>query len=505
MVLQSRTVVCYENRLLADWFFRKYQELDIAEIRQPNAEETLKRAFVGVCSKERAKKRYLPGKNTAAYALLITLLRAHRAGQEFMKKQELIDASEKSGLSRKPIIPPKNSIWNGSRSGRDFYCGWSTMNNLVSKGLVIKASNPAKYMLTEEGKITAQECIDKSGLVREDAQEPCSESEEDIRGESNPRECQDGSLSEGENRPEFTAGIQDTIRPYQNQSQGHRFKASYQSVCSQDSSAYPISSRTLRQDETAALASSWPSGIANLTATGSQDRGLSSVSSTDSQNDLAIPPLNIGEKFSDVYDVVCILDRREQFRRGSAGSHLQKFAERLETQFEIKVETRQVPVGDAIWIARHKQTSEEMFSTEIADGFHVLRTTDTNDTMKQYGHLTLAIKSRYQAEVGKRENQTGASCRTYPNFVEHCKDLDRDRVTDIFCLQLMQINHVTEDIALSIQDQYPTIYSLVQAYTKLEGNVGAQEKLLQGIPIRGSSRTITPVLSKNVYKLIWAS
>ncbi|KAG6549681.1 hypothetical protein Mapa_008660 [Marchantia paleacea] len=643
MPLQSRTVVCYENRLLADWFFRKYQELDIAEIRQPNAEETLKRAFVGVCEypsyiknlhdakkvkgigpwllkkmneeffqqesncesptkadapvergqKGRAKKRYLPGKNTAAYALLITLLRAHRAGQEFMRKQELIDASEKSGLSRKPIIPPKNSLWNGSRSGRDFYCGWSTMNNLVLKGLVIKASNPAKYMLTEEGKITAHECIEKSGLVREDGQEPCSESEEDIRGESDARECRDGSLSEGENRPDFTAGIQDNVRPYQNQSQGHRLKASYQSVCPQDSSVYPVPSRSLRQDEAAGLASSWPSEIANLTATGitsasmdttargvvdksvshsfrqsllnaPQDRGLSSVSSTDSHNDLAMPPLKIGEKFSDVYDVICILDRREQFRRGSAGSHLQKFAERLETQFEIKVETRQVPVGDAIWIARHKQTSEEyvldfvierkavddlwmsirdsryknqklrllksglkrliylvegdvnmidstgscktaMFSTEIADGFHVLRTTDTNDTMKQYGHLTLAIKSRYQAEVGKRGNQCGASCKTYPNFVEHCKDLDRDRVTDIFCLQLMQINHVTEDIALSIQDRYPTIYSLVQAYTNLEGNVGAQEKLLQGLPIRGSLKTITHVLSKNVYKLIWAS
>ncbi|KAL2635846.1 hypothetical protein R1flu_007325 [Riccia fluitans] len=632
MPLQSRSVVCCENRFLADWFFQKQLELDVAEKCNPGLEETLKKAFVKVCDhpthiknlhdakqvkgigtwllkklkdeffqdesptavdaqntaynlaidvqngpsrsqgkKGRGKKRYLPGKNTAGYALLITLFRAHRDGKEFMKKQELIDAAELTGLSRTPIMPVKPSIWSGPRSGNGFYSGWNGMNTLIRKALVIKCSNPAKYMLTDEGKITAQECIEKSGLADPSGDDQGSGSDVDSGEAPDGGECHEESPSDVEDEPGFGASIRETTRNKQNQgtsrappppsapsrSNKHDEAVVRNRPCVNMSTVQAATTTMVISDRVTA-----PQCFRQPSINASQERNSSVIGSTELNNDLAVPPLRIGEKFCDIYDVVCILDRREQFRRGAAGSQLQKFAERLETQYKLEVETRQIPVGDAIWIARHKQTLEEyvldfvierkavddlwssikdhryknqklrllksglkrliylvegdvnmidstgscktaIFSTEIADGFHVLRTTDTTDTLKQYGNLTFAIKNRYQMEVGKRGDQRNP-CKTYTEFLEHCKDLDRDRVTDIFCLQLMQINNITEDIALSIQDRYPTIFSLVQAYRNLEGDVGAQEKLLLGIPIQGSSRSITALLSKNVYKLVWA-
>ncbi|KAK9950741.1 hypothetical protein M0R45_006213 [Rubus argutus] len=99
------------------------------------------------CKRTKGSKRYVPQKNSVAYALLITLYRGTKNGNEFMSKQELIDAAEASGLSRVPIMPEKGkgkptTLGNSSRECR-----------------------PAKYMLTEEGQEAACECLMRPGLA----------------------------------------------------------------------------------------------------------------------------------------------------------------------------------------------------------------------------------------------------------------------------------------------------------------------------------------------------
>lgn len=84
--------------------------------------------FVHLGKKKKGTKRYVPQKNSVAYTLLITLyrysaqiviffieflfkfmhnvrfiIRGTTNGNEYMRKQELIDAAEASGLSRVPI------------------------------------------------------------------------------------------------------------------------------------------------------------------------------------------------------------------------------------------------------------------------------------------------------------------------------------------------------------------------------------------------------------------
>ncbi|XP_058225906.1 crossover junction endonuclease MUS81 isoform X2 [Rhododendron vialii] len=207
-------VVCGENQQLVEFMWKKRQEMaerprGISE----NIERTLQKACANVCSsktpiktlkdfsqikgvgkwilrlmqeffgtesgsseqeestnkgkKSKGTKRYVPQKNSVPYALLITLYRGTATGSDFMRKPELIDAAEASGLSRVPIRPElgKGKPGQFGSSPREWYSGWSSMKTLVTKGLVAKSSNPAKYMLTEEGREAAQECLSRSGLV----------------------------------------------------------------------------------------------------------------------------------------------------------------------------------------------------------------------------------------------------------------------------------------------------------------------------------------------------
>lgn len=48
-----------------------------------------------------------------------------------------------------------------------------------------------------------------------------------------------------------------------------------------------------------------------------QRNGNVEIGTVDPDFELAVPPLQAGEKFADVYEVICILDNREKFRTGS--------------------------------------------------------------------------------------------------------------------------------------------------------------------------------------------
>ena len=69
-----------------------------------------------------------------------------------------------------------------------------------------------------------------------------------------------------------------------------------------------------------------------------------------------LPPLASGERFGDVYDVVLLVDAREQFHRAGAGGRAQALSQHLEAlrRQGVAVEERTVPVGDAVWVARSR-------------------------------------------------------------------------------------------------------------------------------------------------------
>ncbi|KAL6563562.1 Crossover junction endonuclease mus81 [Orobanche gracilis] len=334
-------------------------------------------------NKNKGAKRYMPQKNSVAYALLVTLFRGTEKGNEFMHKKELIDAAETSGLSRVPIAPEKakGKAGNFGSSPRDWYSGWSCMKTLITRGLVVKSSCPAKYMLTEEGKEVAQECLSRSGIIDSNKSsyglEGCPNS---VQGDTmlvdmQNLECVIGvsvekavSISSktpkrsvevlpehidkfvrmGFSRAQIIRAFTDVMETSQKKEISSLWPAVLCRIREDEIYGSTSLNRSVRNDSSAAPSSYQhkdgqaclyadeniqPHAIAassnkkstlprdfgwssrTLTACSSTDYAVNKLSgeSESKSNTLPLPPLAFGEKFGDVYEVILILDNREQF------------------------------------------------------------------------------------------------------------------------------------------------------------------------------------------------
>ncbi|CAN6703742.1 unnamed protein product [Malus baccata var. baccata] len=468
--------------------------------------------------RSKGSRRYVPQKNSVAYALLITLYRGLENGNEFMRKQELIDAAEASGLSRVPIMPEMGKGKPGgpgrfAGSGREWYSGWSCMKTLVTKGLVTKSSCPAKYMLTEEGQEAARECLTRSGMAGPVRKTANAKGLSVLDVDTTSHQELDHSDS-GEEVILLSTNVT-------------RKKNSLDIPEEYIGQSYPVPKSTLDGFEA-------------------------------SRNVFSLPPLSFGERFEDAYEVILVLDDREQF--ATRGSRPGRIIENVRTQFKIKIEVRRLPVGDGIWIARHKHLHSEYvldfiverkkvddlrcsirdnryrdqklrllrcglkkliylvegdpncseaaesiktacFTTEILEGFDVQRTSGLADTLKKYVHLTQAITQYYKSEYLEEQSINAGVCPSFDEFIKRCQDLDKMTVSDIFAIQLMQVPQVTEEVAIAVLDLYPTLLSLARAYSRLEGDVDAQEKMLKtqsnNVVNAGRERTIALVFYKS--------
>ncbi|KAG4164405.1 hypothetical protein ERO13_A13G013200v2 [Gossypium hirsutum] len=539
----------------------------------------------GTCKKNKGNRRYLPQKNSVAYALLITLYRETADGNEFMHKQDLIDAAEASGLSRAPIAPEKGKgkpSQFGS-SPRDWYSGWSCMSILIKKGLVVKSSCPAKYMLTPEGKEAARECLMKSKM--EDPLENLVDVERLSQPDTQDAFVQDlchsdSDIEEINERAAFKRKTSIDI-PLDCLERCTRMGYSKEQVLSafaevsetsknkEISSLWPAVLCRLREDQVYGqeahngVQSSWMQSSKNggdmpnlCTMRACSSSRPSSDSLKADMNVLSVPPLSFGEKFEDTYEVILILDDREQFT--SQGARSKKMLEKICSEFKIKIDVRRLPIGDGIWIARHKHLSSEYvldfiverkkvadlrssirdnrykdqklrllrsglkkliflvegdpntseaaesiktacFTTEILEGFDVQRTSGLLDTLRKYAYLTRAIAQYYKLHLPEDHSKLSGVCPPFNEFIKRCQELDKMTVSDVFSIQLMQVPQVTEEVAIAVVDLYPTLVSLANAYSLLEGDVCAQEEMLR----KQSNNKVSSVASKNIFRFIW--
>lgn len=559
--------------------------------------------------KANEKKRYIPQRNSVGYALLITLHRRTTNGKEFMRKQELIDAADANGLSHAPVGPEKGKGKAGlGHSKREWYSGWSCMTTLIQKGLVVKSSNPAKYMLTVEGREVANECILRSGLpdsvdiLSVDEMDPtpqakktpnqnptCSFTMREELPYVDPR-CRAQSAIPSDILEKFTPfgySKEQVVAAFREVSDGsgdkdpstlwlsvmcHLRQAEVYNSCpdsrnSKKDSSGPFKSQIRQVDLEGSRAKKFRScndgSTLNPCSSGSSHavKACSSSLASDGTKGITniprLPPLQFGETFEEAYDVILILDDREKF--ATKGSRSRNIVENICSEFNIKIEVRRLPVGDCIWIARHKYLETEYvldfiaerknvddmrssirdnryrdqklrlqrsgfkkliyilegdpnhsdaaesiktacFTTEILEGFDVLRTHGLGETLRKYGYLTKSIYQYYKLRVNDNDQSKGAaSCPSFDSFVKRCQDLDKMTISDVFAIQLMQVPQVTEEIAIAVLDMYPTLLSLASAYSHLEADVSAQEEMLRN----RSNNVICASASKNIFKLVW--
>ncbi|KAL9386345.1 hypothetical protein Peur_019469 [Populus x canadensis] len=665
----QKRVLCSENEDLVSYMLQKRQELvESPKGLSENLEMTLSKAYSSVCcsttpiknlkdlsqikgvgkwivrlmegffdngsgssepedltkkgKRAQVAKRYLPQRNSVSYALLITLYRETVNSKEFMHKQELIDAAEVSGLSRAPIVPEKGKGKPSQfGSSREWYSGWSCMTILINKGLVVKSSCPAKYMLTDEGRETAREC-----LIRSRMEDP-GDNLANLEGSSDPNMLNTSDMESV--HPDSARGATFTSVALSRQKKSidvpleslERFmrmgyskekvllafsEVSETSQYKEISLLWPAVLCHLREDliygvhsepqtltedfRSTSTACTFSNGQVDL-ATKSNKMGsncygrnmpnLTSACSTSSSfsmracsssehamkksssdrldtnmNVLSLPPLSLGERFEDVYEVILILDDREQFAiqclRG------RKLIECICKEHKIKIQVRRLPVGDGIWIACHKYLLSEYvldfiverkkvddlrssirdnryrdqklrllrcglkkliylvegdpnsseaaesiktacFTTEILEGFDVQRTNSLRDTLKKYAHLTQSITQYYSLLLPEHQSKSIRVCPSFDEFIKRCQDLEKMTVSDVFAIQLMQVPQVTEETAVAVLNLYPTLLSLARAYSLLDGDVSAQEDMLR----KQSSNAVSAVASRNIFQLVW--
>lgn len=665
----QKRVLCSENEDLVSYMLQKRQELvESPKGLSENLEMTLSKAYSSVCcsttpiktlkdlsqikgvgkwivrlmegffdngsgssepedltkkgKRAQVAKRYLPQRNSVSYALLITLYRETVNSKEFMHKQELIDAAEVSGLSRAPIVPEKGKGKPSQfGSSREWYSGWSCMTILINKGLVVKSSCPAKYMLTDEGRETAREC-----LIRSCMEDP-GDNLANLEGSSDPNMLNTSDMESA--HPDSARGATFTSVALSRQKKSidvpleslERFmrmgyskekvllafsEVSETSQYKEISLLWPAVLCHLREDliygvhsepqtltedfRSTSTACTFSNGQVDL-ATKSNQMGsncdgrnmpnLTSACSTSSSfsmracsssehsmkksssdrldtnmNVLSLPPLSLGERFEDVYEVILILDDREQFAiQCSRGRKLIEF---ICKEHKIKIQVRRLPVGDGIWIACHKYLLSEYvldfiverkkvddlrssirdnryrdqklrllrcglkkliylvegdpnsseaaesiktacFTTEILEGFDVQRTNSLRDTLKKYVHLTQSITQYYSLLLPEAQSKSTRVCPSFDEFIKRCQDLEKMTVSDVFAIQLMQVPQVTEETAVAVLNLYPTLLSLARAYSLLDGDVSAQEDMLR----KQSSNAVSAVASRNIFQLVW--
>ncbi|XP_047322890.1 crossover junction endonuclease MUS81 [Impatiens glandulifera] len=653
----QKRVVCPENEGLVTFIMQKRQEMtETPRGLSENIERSLNKAYSNVClskvpittlkdlsqvkgvgkwilgimkgffasdcemsdldgkgkgKKTKGTRRYIPQKQSVAYALLLTLYRETTKGRDFMHKQELIDAAEASGFSRAPIRPElgKGKPGQMGRSPREWYSGWSCMKTLIDKGLVVKSSNPAKFMLSPEGQEVASECLSRSGLAESSVNLSTTEIlNVDLSNVSEPElVCADSPVkvvktNSGPRRHNKTNVPDEFLEKFGPMGfSKEQISRAFSEVMETSgkaelSSLWPAVLCCLKQEQVygvppmdkimvdagqvggAAKKNTHPESSfcvpsQNIMSACSTDAPFTlracstsspslhdpnTVALVDNMNYLSIPPLRVGENFDDAYEVILILDDREKFA-GPGSKHSSSIA-RIKTEFGIEIKVARLPVGDAIWVARHKRRKDEYildfiverknvedlrssirdnryrdqklrllrcglkkviyvvegdpnaseasdsiktacFTTEISEGFDVQRTSGLGETLRKYGHLTRAIAEYYKRKLPDEHKTSSGVCPLYSEFIKRCHNLDKMTVSDLFGVQLMQIPQVTEEVAIAVLDLYPTVVSIARAYELIDGDLAGQEDMLR----RQSNGAIGSTASRNIFRLIWGS
>uniref|UniRef100_A0ACD5XDB0 Uncharacterized protein n=1 Tax=Avena sativa TaxID=4498 RepID=A0ACD5XDB0_AVESA len=401
--------------------------------------------------------------------------------------------------------------------GKDFMMRQELIDAAEASGL---SRDAIGYKLTEKGKETARLCLEKSGLDNP-ASPSTHHSESVVLSDSDPDEQYVGS------NPVIGFG---------------KFA---------ERSALPKSKAASSSSSSFGKGPATNSPLPSREMFGQQS--FSAMQGSAEKSLLAMPPRHSNEKFLEAYEVVLILDDREILGPRSR----RKFVDNIHSQFHIPVEMKRLPVGDAIWIARHKVLHTEYvldfiverknvddlvgsirdnrykdqklrmqkcglrkliylvegdpntvdsvesvktacFTTEILERFDVQRTTGYADTEKRYGRLTLSIIDYYRTNFSVGADSSRV-CMTYDEFVKRCSDLAKVTVCDIFALQLMQVPQATEEAVLAVTSLYPTLLSLAHAYSMLDGDRRAQEDMLMN-----KSNLVKSGASKAIFKCVWS-
>ena len=283
--------------------------------------------------KGRKKKPYRPQNGTANYAFLVCLHKLLLEGKEFVLKQDLIRLAESSGLASKSMSGTASAS-QGNRHA-NWYNGWSCFSQMKKRDppLVHTWSNPLKCWLTSHGEKLAEE----------------------LHWNAHERQmCSCNLLLRGGGEKPDPPGARNVDAP-QLQKQKEDEVGTTQNDALDESDFFDLGTQPSLSLVTRRERGPGNEGAMEMEAS-EYKRRLEAFKANVWKFDVHLPPLQQNQKFSDVYEVVLLLDTREQLRSvkgGQRAANLQYHANALK-ESGIKVEICKLEVGDITWVARRK-------------------------------------------------------------------------------------------------------------------------------------------------------
>ena len=508
--------------------------------------------------KTNSSKKWHPKYKTAPFALLATLHKLMLEGKKQCTKDELINATDASGLSNMSIRPRVEAFSREQASfqGRDMssqYSGWSCFNKYLKNAptgheapMVFTWSNPMIIRLTDEGTIVAEKCHREAEIHGD-----CTCGLINTESTNDPSSVLKRKIVERRVQDKTTLAARRTAKQ-----ENHEVNV-VSLLSDSDEDYFNRNASNERQLD----ANKKKLNVArNWHGTAAEENDWNSAT----ELEIRLPTLKPGEKFQDVYDVVFLFDNREQYDKDFRPEHLVKYFENV----NLRAEQCFIPIGDALWVAEDKKSKERfcldyiierksvadlscsitsgryirqkyrldkcglekvmylvegnierdyhleerqklavksaLIETDIHDDIYMLRTESLEKTKKLYVDLTRSIQDLYNPRVGKDKSAQRtffSNCLpTFNAFNENMKKFvaSESTVQNTWGVMLAQVRGMGPDAAEAIANLYPTPISVYETFEQLDWDESRCVDLIA--QIQPKERKIGRSAAQNLYE-----
>ncbi|WBW75160.1 Holliday junction resolvase subunit Mus81 [Schizosaccharomyces osmophilus] len=347
----------------------------------------------------RKKRPYVPGYRSGAYAILCSLysLPAH----EFATKPQIIVSAQSFC----------DASFGSTTDGNQRYTAWNAIKTLITKGLIYQTGHPAKYCLTDDGEEVCTRLARVDDAFRKNGS-PLRLKKSNSTPASFPSssKVQNGDVSQraiGKNMTLDTVSHQPSVMEKQPELV-HSSDEEMEEIADGEKTDVD----ELQEEHTDEINSNIP----NIDLT-----DVSTTVSDKNVNDHIDIPLEVipFERCT----LILLIDTREIRIRGDRNT----VADKLNNDHNVLCEVRALELGDAIWIARDRETSQEIVLDFVVE-------------RKRYDDLVASIKDGRFHEQKRRLTKSGLSTVFYileeSNFDESFSESIHTVVSNI------QIDHL---------------------------------------------------------------
>ncbi|KAI6656027.1 Crossover junction endonuclease MUS81 [Oopsacas minuta] len=445
-------------------------------------------------SKHRASDiGYRPRNRSGGYAILIGLLEGEQKGLQEMRKKDIISKAQYHSDTSFIVT---NNI---------FYNAWSTMSILIKKLLVISSGHPVKYSLTSIGRKLAVQFQNQIELVQAASYDTYQSQnltslDSDQSSKTTPNVNSNLSDSNVTTERDNTMPIildsnnnysdEDSIISCVNLPAITLSPDSYEIVLICDLMEYQILMNSDKRKAKVDMFKNWlDSGIkyesCHLTC------GDFIWIARSGPKELILPYIVERKRLDDLSK--SIIDKRYQ------------------EQKERIISTGLKPIY-LIEMSSFKGTLDRdtlmnaIFLTNIRDDFIIQFTRDVFETLRYLVNFTKTLIQLYQgrtlhSKCSESQSQPyDTNLMLFDYFQSRFVKTVPLSLSDMFTKHLMQVPRLTEDEAIAIISEYPTLSNLLDRYKELDEKEG--RKLLENIQLNTpNAGRIGPNISTIIYNL----